>query len=58
LSVQLWDKALQDEPSISNDIANGRFDALLGGCARMCIATAAISAASTRGARHRDAASM
>jgi carboxypeptidase Taq len=30
LSVQLWDKALQDEPSISNDIANGRFDALLG----------------------------
>jgi carboxypeptidase Taq len=30
LSVQLWERALQDEPSIPNEIANGRFSSLLG----------------------------
>jgi carboxypeptidase Taq len=30
LSVQLWDKALQDAPSIPDEIASGRFSSLLG----------------------------
>jgi carboxypeptidase Taq len=30
LSVQLWERALQDEPSIPEGIANGRFSPLLG----------------------------
>jgi carboxypeptidase Taq len=30
LSVQLWERALEDARSIPEDIANGRFDSLLG----------------------------